>query len=194
MRHYGLGQWSDYVRGEAGDDEAELSRHLEAGCESCQRVVTSLREVASGASGERPPISAPASAETIKGIALYKEPVERQVMDLVWDSARAPWLLGEGSHDPGRQLHYANSEFVLNARVEGGAGTNASTLSGRLQSLFQVGVHDLEVRLVSERAVLDSGATGTLGEFELPLSEADPVELQIALTDARELIVTLGEE
>jgi hypothetical protein len=163
------------VRGLAGTEEAELSRHLEGGCRACERVVASLRQV----TGTDRPQASPLG-------------VERQMMELIWDSARAPWLAGDSSRDSGRQLHYANSEFELNARVEG-TENGSSVLSGRLQSRFRVGVSDLAVRVVSDHEVVDSSSTGALGEFELPLSDVDDVELQIALKDDLELIVTLTD-
>ena len=159
-----------------------MRRHLDEGCENCERVVRSLRRV--DGDDERSGLHRAASERLA---------ADREMMDLVWDSARAPWLGGADGEDEGRQLHFAHSEYELNARVANGAA-GRTTLSGRLQSRFQVGVGNLPVRLVSRRRVLDSSSTGDLGEFELPVELDEAVELQIALADDRELIATIGDE
>lgn len=167
-----------------------MQRHLEAGCENCERVVTSLRRVVEVSESERESAPADAVLGPVKGLFA----VETQVMELVWDSARAPSFVTDDSEAGSRQLRFANSEFELDARVAKQEGGSGSKLEGKLQSRFLIGVEDLEVRLVSNEEVVDSSSTDSDGAFELPLSRADGVELQIALADDRELIATLEED
>ena len=192
MRHFGIGHWTDYVRGLAAEDDAAAMRaHLEGGCETCSRVVASLREIveAGSAAGEgaAPTIGAARDLMPESSVA------ERQQMELVWDSARAPFLLDAVGSESGRQLHFATGEFELNARVEGAADDDGALLMGRLQSRYQVPVTDLRVRLVSSSRVIDSIQTGELGEFELALGPdgPSPFELWIALDEEHELVAML---
>lgn len=174
QRHFGIGQWTDFVRGAADEaDSVSMTDHLESGCESCRRVVASLR----AAYGADPVPSVQPS---------------REVMELVWDSALAPFQLADaGPAESGRQLNFSTSEFELSARLEDGDLDAATALMARLQSKFKVPVTDLPVTLCAAGSEVDSVTTGELGEFELSLDVGGSVELVIALDDEHELVATV---
>lgn len=185
MRHYGIGQWTDFVRGTAAEkDTSSMKKHLADGCDSCSRVLASLRAVEHGGS----PIGGADSRLTGRSGELATE-----VMDLVWDSARAPFQLADaGPAESGRQLNFTTSEFDLSVRLESGADGAASVLMARLQSRFEAPTSEFEVRLTAGKQAAEPVVTGELGEFELPLDSTGPFELLIVVDEHHRLVAKLA--
>jgi len=184
LRHFGIGQWTDFVRGTAAEADAfSMREHLESGCDSCRRVVASLRAVEQSGS-ERSALN--------KKTASREGKAATEVMELVWDSLRAPFqLFDAGPAESGRQLNFSSNAFELSARIEDGAGTGGAVLMARLHSKFEAPVAGFGVRLIADNGVIHTASTGELGQFELSHDFSSPVELRIALDGERELIAHL---
>ncbi len=183
MRHYGIGQWTDFVRGVAGTDEGEMREHLDTGCESCQRVERSLRRVSLVGDGEPERLSAEEVLGPIRGLFGF----ESRVLELVWDSARAPSFARGDLRETRRELHFADREYKLEMLVERPPGGGARLL-GRLVPRTAADVDALRVRLLSESSVIDLGSTDSGGGFVFWVQAAATVEVQVALSEERELV------
>ena len=187
MKHFGIWQWVDFVRG-LGEEVARsaMEMHLSRGCQRCQPLVDVMRRVASTArleAGYEPPEHVIRMAKAIFPPREPKRsPLAKLVARLVFDSFGEPIPAGMRSQDrPARHALYEAERFCLDLQLE------HEQPSGRVILVGQIADRDdrptnlahLPVWLREQKILVTSTRCNRFGEFQLAYEPARNLRLCI---------------
>ncbi len=175
MSHYEIGQWVDMVRGLVTERKrAEMSAHVNSGCQSCSRTLRILLGVAKASSVEnryQVPLYVVNGARAIFALQrperVYLFP--RIVGRLVYDSFKEPLPAGlRARHRLTRHALYEAGDFSVDIRLEHQPGTPSVTLVGQIVNRSDPGGSPagLPVYLVSGGKCLVQSTSNDYGEFQ----------------------------
>jgi len=186
--HFTEDDWVEFARWQ-GDREhrARVARHLEAGCQECERTLALWAAVLSVADQETCELPADASIRAMKRrLARQRseslgERVSRAVA-LVFDSFREPQLAAVRSTGLSpRHLLYKAGRYTIKLQVEPGTVADRLSIVGQiLNEQDPTGVlRDIAVRALKGSKTLDRTLTNELGEFHLEPDASERLALSI---------------
>lgn len=199
MKHYEVGEWTDFVRSLVAEpDRIEMEQHL-AGCPQCGAVVEFLRGVARAAQAESSyesatsELAAPAR-DVFSGLPApagardrVMEAFHTLVANLTYDSAADLRPAGARAlAASSRQLLYEAGEFSVDLRFELETESSRTTLVGQVASRKHPHrwMNGLPVAIHSGAAVLATASTNEFGEFELEYTPRQNMSIRISVTAA----------
>jgi hypothetical protein len=197
--HFTEEDWLDLARGQAGDREAALERHLAQGCSRCAATLRFWRSVLDLAAAE--PGHAPPDAAVRMARASFTPPPRRglaaraqDAAALVFDSFRQPLPAGVRALGASpRQMLYKAGPIAVRLRVEGGPGAERLSVVGQVVDDADPGraMRDLAVLALSGEETVDRTLTNDLGEFQLEPVLADDLRLSVGMPGRGPLTVSL---
>lgn len=174
-RHFTLGDWADFARKVAPQDEiAAMQAHLE-NCRKCQKeaqMMTRINEVAKRGGPIEPPDTA---LRSVRGVFAIHGPKRRRtaralVAELIFDSFRSPLQAGVRSLETdSRQLLFGAGDYRVDLRFEPRQDTDKVALVGQVLNASDPAqrLNSTPVALLLGRKVLAEARTNQFGEFHL---------------------------
>jgi hypothetical protein len=193
MKHFGVEQWLDFVRGLAGTiDRVAMEQHLSQGCKDCSALVERLRRfVAAAAADARYQIPDWAVRSACDIFELQRPDkvlfLPRLVAKLVFDSFREPALAGVRSQEEmTHQALYEAGDYCVDLRVEHERGADAVVLAGQIANRTQPEqrVSGIPVILMSGKEVLGRTVSNGSGEFQIECQAKKSLRLYVPLQQA----------
>lgn len=183
MKHYSMAAWTDFIRGLTnGSDRSEMTRHLNAPCPECGRLVALLGAVKESEAPVEVPDAMVARARAIfpKREAPRRESaVERLVASLLFDSFASAVPRGARSTASSvRRLSFGAGETNVELVVDAPKG-GAVTLTGTCSATGR------EVHLYEKQRLLQTVNTSAFGEFHLQFEPHKGMRLVITNLPAR---------
>ena len=199
MQHYGVGEWTDFVRNLVSDQaRLEMEQHR-ANCAECEAVfrfvgnlaVSARDEQVYDAASEVLADSARQAFSTQRKVSRTRDHVIRALQTLVahltYDSVADLRPVGaRASHATTRQMLYEAGDYCLDLRFDRESESPEVTLVGqvamRRDTSFQAGA--LSVLILSDRKVVAKSASNEFGEFSLQYAPARDLRLCVRIVDA----------
>lgn len=175
MKHFGPGEWTDYVREIAPEYQRKaMEAHLAEGCQKCERSLDQLRafrEAAISGAGYKAPDYMVHCARAIFALQQPEKVhiLPRVLARLVYDSFREPLPAGIRSQQRlSRQALYEAGDFRLDLRLEQERGTSSVSLVGQIENRKdpQKKVGQIPVLLASGKEVVAKTLSNHFGEFQ----------------------------
>jgi hypothetical protein len=198
MRHFSSEQWVDFVRNTLGDkDKVAMDAHLETGCKPCSVALNKWVRVREAAVRERsyhPPENA--VREVKSWMVLHGKPSQSPIIQLLFDSFRAPALAGVRSTAvAARQMLYAVGEFRIDLKLERKADTGRLFLAGQalISSDPARPAAGIRVVLLQGSKTVKVQETNEFGEFDLECDAGTRLQLRFVLPRGIEFKVPLPD-
>lgn len=195
MHHYGVEEWTDYVRGLMPAEQLQPMReHLE-GCLECalkaQLLETVIRAARSDATAE--PLGG--VVRSVKAYFTVRQPsairrVKPTGLEIAFDSLLLPTSGGGGAAAAIRQLVCYASDYALTVRLDREA--DELRLDGEILSRHSGPLPDACAFLLSRDEVLSQTVSGELGEFDLRAAGGEDLRLSVVVDEESCLEVELN--
>lgn len=200
MRHYEVGQWSDFVRNlVSAKERVAMEEHLESGCAECRAMLDFLEKVSKTAAPEgsydsvTPGLSAAARRifTTPAKAAAHPEGIldtlQALVGRLTYDSAADLQPAGaRAAHASSRQVLYEAGDYSLDLRFDRERDSLQITLVGQVAN--QREPHFCKARLpviiLSGNKVVAQTASNEFGEFSLEYIPRQNLRLCVPVINA----------
>jgi len=193
MKHFDIANWTDFIRGLAGEaDRAAMEGHLASGCPKCRHTVELLRKLAAAAR-DHAQIQTPQYAlHCAQAIFTLQQPEKVEILAriparLLYDSFREPLPAGLRTQQRlSRQALYQSGDYSLDLRLENERGSSRVALVGQIQNRKQPGKHlgGVPVLLVSGKQILAQVVSNSLGEFQMEYAPTKRLRLYVPARQA----------
>jgi hypothetical protein len=192
MKHFGLEEWADFVRG-AGDERvrAGMAEHLNAGCSRCAQAADVLGRAARIMAGESQYQVPEHAIRHAKAFFSLQRPEARRFPRiralLVFDSALEPLPAGIRSQDRlTRRALYAAGPFLLDLRFEQDPESPMLSLVGQLANRGDAPAEPAghPVLLAAGNEVVARTVTNRFGEFQIEYEPVPRLRLCLPLDPA----------
>jgi len=201
MKHYGMDQWVDFVRGLLPETETTMMReHLLEGCSECKLVADFCEQLTSVCRSmvmDEVPESAVRLAKTIFPVRRL-EPRKRAFrlpIELIYDSFMTPAPAGlRASWQVGWQALYRAGDCSLDLRIEPELHSLRATVIGQISNHVQPesGMTNVPVYLKAGKSVVAETISNRFGEFQLDYEQRGRLELCVSLEGgAKSIMVPL---
>ena len=200
MRHYEVGEWSDFARNVLSPmDRTEMEEHLAAGCVECSGQLEFVRRVAGTAAAEMayervtPDLAIAARRVFNKRPAGARWPdkaiqaLQILVAHLTYDSTLDLQPAGaRANRAASRQMLYEAGDFCLDLRFDRERDSPQVMLVGQVANKKnpEFSVAKLPVLILSGQKVITQTASNEFGEFSLEYIPRPNLRLCVPLTDA----------
>lgn len=179
-------RWADHLRGLGSEAErAELTSHLEGGCDLCAGRVAALERVLAVAAADLEQAPAASALRVVRALTALGSPRRRSllgalVLELSADTALggAPSGIRSGEPPAGRQLAFTRGGWSLEVTVEVPVHPRAAAeLIGTCGDPAGRPLTSATVMAVAEERIVGHQRTGEIGEFRLAGLPAEQLEL-----------------
>lgn len=200
MRHYEVGEWTDFARELlSGKQRAEMREHLAAGCAECSKLLEFIRQVAATAATEM------AYEAATKDLAVAARQIfaQRQsgarwteramqalrvlAAQMTYDSALDLQPAGaRANRTASRQMLYEAGDFCLDLRFDRERDSQQVMLVGQVANRKnpEFPVAKLPVLVLSGQKVITQTSSNEFGEFSLEYIPRANLRLSVPLTEA----------
>ncbi len=195
MNHYGVEEWTDFVRGLVRSKESRPMRQHLAECRDCADKARLLEKVTLAARHEECLEPLEGAVRSVKAYFTVRQPsgIRRYRplgLEIAFDSLLLPQAAGtRGAAAATRQLVCYASDYALTVRLDHGAQN--LRLDGEILSRQSGPLPDVRAFLMSRGEVLSQAVSGELGEFDLRAARRDALRLSVVIDDERCLEVEL---
>ena len=200
MKHYGIEQWADFIRGLSNTNEQdEMTAHLGSGCDNCRRLAEFTKKVhatCSSLAAQQVPDSTVRMARSIfpvRARAATKR-VNLLPIELIFDSLLVPAPAGlRASWQMGWQGLYRAGDCSVDLRIEPELTTSRASVIGQITNhvLPELEMGNLPVQLRSGKVVVAETLSNRFGEFQLEYEQQSRLKLCIDLQDSKNIQVPL---
>jgi hypothetical protein len=200
MRHYEVGEWSDFARNVLSPmDRTEMEEHLAAGCVECSGQLEFVRRVAGTAAAEMayervtPDLAIAARRVFNKRPAGARWPdkaiqaLQILMAHLTYDSTLDLQPAGaRANRAASRQMLYEAGDFCLDLRFDRERDSPQVMLVGQVANKKnpEFSVAKLPVLILSGQKVITQTASNEFGEFSLEYIPRPNLRLCVPLTEA----------
>ena len=200
MRHYEVGEWSDFARNVLSPmDRTEMEEHLAAGCVECSGQLEFVRRVAATATAEMayervtPDLAIAARRVFNKRPAGARWPdkaiqaLQILMAHLTYDSTLDLQPAGaRANRAASRQMLYEAGDFCLDLRFDRERDSPQVMLVGQVANKKnpKFSVAKLPVLILSGQKVITQTASNEFGEFSLEYIPRPNLRLCVPLTEA----------
>ncbi len=195
MNHYGVEEWTDFVRGLVRDENQRPMREHLAECEECASKARLLEKVTLAARSDSQLEPLDAAVRSVKAYFTVRQPSGTRRfkplgLEIAFDSLLLPQVAGARSGAAAtRQLVCYASDYALTVRLDQEA--KDLHLDGEILSRQSGPLADVRAFLLSRDEVLSQAVSGELGEFDLRATNGDQLRLSVVIDDERCLEVEL---
>jgi hypothetical protein len=191
MKHYGISQWVDFVRGLVPESTGTTMRNHLGGCSECRDVAEfceNLQSVLSQAASDAVPEWVVRRAKAI--FPVPAEPVRKRStlvpIELIYDSFSLPAVAGlRATWQVGWQALYRAGDCSLDLRIEPELASERAVVIGQISNHIRPGeiMEGIPVRLRSGKVVVAETRSNRFGEFLMEYEEEARLQLCIYLED-----------
>jgi hypothetical protein len=202
MEHFSVEKWIDFVnQAVTTNEKLQMDKHLNLGCESCQKTVTLWQRVRSSAAAEgnyQPPEGAVRIAKAaFAGVALDQQTkgAESKVK-VLFDSFLQPLLAGVRSAGTGtRQMLYRADPYQIDVQLEMRPGGNRVVVTGQLLNLNNPKIIAEGTRILVSNMHGDVVHTlaNQFGEFSGEVKNSGDMQLTFATPSGEPIVISLRE-
>lgn len=202
MKHFSVEKWIDFVNQAVTSNEKQLmDKHLNLGCESCQKTVSLWQRVRSSAAAEgnyQPPESAVRIAKAAfagVGLGSRKNGADSRVK-LLFDSFLQPALAGVRSASAGaRQMLYRADPYQIDVQLELKPGGNRVVVTGQLLNLSNPKAISAGTRILVSNMHGDVVHTvaNQFGEFSGEVKNSGDLQITFATPSGEPIVISLRE-
>lgn len=200
MKHYGITEWTDYIRGVAGGSLGKrMGDHLAEGCAQCGVTEAALREVAVLADKDSRLDLADGVVRSVKALFAHRQPERAQglkclALQLVYDSLLQPAPAGvRGGQAASRRLVFRGEDVALDlVLAHSEPGSADLRLSGELVSSDEGPMPDVPAQLVEDHDVVGESLTGPLGTFLLSCERPQSSHLRLLVREGEYIDIPLS--
>ncbi len=200
MKHYGIEQWADFVRGLSDFNEhSRMAAHLGSGCGNCRQLAEFTKKVqatCTSLSVQQIPESTVRLARSI--FPARAHPVVKRRMrlpvELIFDSLLVPAPAGlRASWQVGWQGLYRAGDCSVDLRIEPELTSSRAAVIGQITNhvLPELDMGNLPVRLRSGKVVVAETLSNRFGEFQMEYEQQSRLKLCIDLQDSKNIQVPL---
>lgn len=202
MKHFSTQEWIDFVNQTATtSDRQVMQKHVAMGCKRCLTMVSlweKVRNTAAVEAGYQPPQGAVRMAKAVflTANAGKHRSASRGIVELLFDSFLQPALAGTRSAAAGsRQMLYRADPYQIDIHVENKAGTNRLAVAGQILDVSnpRLTAQGVQVILSNCRGNTVLLATNDFGEFVGEVENSGDLELSIASSDERPVVISLRD-
>ncbi len=188
MNHFEIHQWTDFVRGSAGEAErAAMQAHLASGCRKCRHTTDLLHKVAAATRSDAQVQVPDYALRCARAIFLLQQPQKVQILPriparLLYDSFCEPLPAGLRTQQRlSRQALYQAGDYSLDLRLENERGSSRVALVGQIQNRKEPGkrLGEVPVLLVSGKEILAQAVSNSLGEFQMEYAPTKHLRLYV---------------
>lgn len=200
MRHYQVGEWTDFVRNLVPEEERIAMQQHRAHCSECSALAGFLEQLCQTAQAEQSYESASASlAASARNIFGGKQPSEPPMRDrvidtlrtlvayLTYDSAAELRPLGARSYRAGsRQMLYEAGDYCVDLRFNEQADTRKTTLVGQIanRTSGQYVTTPFRATIRSNTKVIAESASNEFGEFSFEFASRYDLRVCVSIPEA----------
>jgi hypothetical protein len=200
MVHFSTAQWFEFAHGTPPpEQEAAMRRHLEEGCDACQKLSAMWKEVlelSGRESGYQPPSGA---VRSVKAMFVPERrwkwlPEIAEWAQLLFDSIREPSLAAvRGSQASSRQFLQEARPFVIDLRMECEPARKKVHLIGQVVNSKEPNknVADVEVFLLKGEHLAARTMANISGEFDLEFVDEEDLQLFIDIRGQKVIEIRL---
>jgi hypothetical protein len=193
MKHFGLAEWTDFVRGLVEKSaRPALEHHLASGCRKCRHTADLLRKLVMAARSDSQVQVPDYALRCARAIFLLQQPEKVLILPriparLLYDSFREPLPAGLRTQQRlSRQYLYQAGDYSLDVRLENERGSPRVALVGQIQNRKQPGkrLGSVPVQLLSGKQVLAQATSNSLGEFQMEYEPNKHLRLYVPMRQA----------
>ena len=194
MSHYGVEEWTDFVRGLVRSESRQpMRRHLSE-CEDCAQKARLLEKVTLAARSDAQLEPLDGAVRSVKAYFTVRQPngtrrFKPLGLEIAFDSFLLPEVSGARGAAATRQLVCYASDYALTVRLDHEA--RDLHLDGEILSRQSGPLADVRAFLLSRDQVLSQTVSGRLGEFDLRAGYREALRLSVVIDDERCLEVEL---
>jgi len=202
MEHFSVEKWIDFVN-QAGttSEKQQMDKHLNLGCDSCQKTVSLWQRVRASAAVEgnyQPPESAVRIAKSaFAGVGLgSREKGADSRVKLLFDSFLQPVLAGVRSAGAGtRQMLYRADPYQIDVQLEMKPGGNRVVVTGQLLNLSNPKAIAAGTRILVSNMHGDvvHTAANQFGEFSGEVKNSGDLQITFATPSGEPIVISLRE-
>ncbi|HWC97581.1 MAG TPA: hypothetical protein VG456_12540 [Candidatus Sulfopaludibacter sp.] len=190
MKHYGIAEWVDFVRGLSKPGEADgMRQHLAAGCAECQGISDFCETLAKVCRGMAPMPVPSQTLQRARSIFLMKFPRPskrsfRIPIEVIFDSFLVPAPVGlRSSWQVGWQALYHAGDCSLDLRLEPELHTCRAAIIGQVANhqAPEAEMANLPVCLKSGKVVVAETRSNRFGEFQMEYEQQKRLQLYVYL-------------
>lgn len=194
MSHYGVEEWTDYVRGLVRDEEKQPMREHLAGCDECTEKARLLERVTWAARSDAKLVPLDGAVRSVKAYFTVRQPSGMRRfrplgLEIAFDSLLLPQPAGTRGAVATRQLVCYASDYALTVRLD--QATRNLHVDGEILSRQSGPLADVRAFLLSRGEVLSQAVSGELGEFDLEAANGSELRLSVVIDEERCLEVEL---
>jgi hypothetical protein len=200
--HFDEERWVDFVRKVISPDaEARMQRHLDEGCDVCQRTHTMWLHVVDAAAGESRSEPPKASVQLVKAAFAIRRKLPvlsrlARMARVVFDSLYEPLPVGvRGGALPARHILHEAGPYFIDVRLERESEI-VSSLIGQVLPVQESGLEPTSAGiLLVERGetIMAQTITNSMGEFKLECDHRKDLTLYVDIAGSAPIGVTLPQ-
>jgi hypothetical protein len=191
MKHYGIAQWVDFVRGLVPETTGLMMRnHLADGCSRCREdaeFCQNLQNVSTQMASYTAPAWVVRRAKAIFPVAAEPERKRTRLIpiQLIYDSFSLPAAGLRSSWQVGWQALYRAGDCSLDLRIEPEPASARAAVIGQLSNHTRPGekMEGIPVCLKSGKLVVAETRSNRFGEFLMEYEEEGRLQLCVYLDD-----------
>jgi hypothetical protein len=200
MKHFTTEDWIDFANElVAGSKREDMERHLNEGCERCQKTAElwqKIRQTANSAASCEPPISAVriAKAAFTRVPTRESDEAKPRLVEVLFDSFLQPLAQGARSSDSGaRQMLYRAEPYQVDVQIEAKPAANKLIVTGQLFDMRHPEVPSANIPVVISnlRGNVVQTVTNEFGEFREEINASSDLELKLLGDDEKAVILSL---
>ena len=202
MEHFSVEKWIDFVNQAVTSSEREkMDKHLQPGCESCQKTVSFWQRVHSSAAAEgnyQPPEGAVRIAKAAfagAGLGSRKKGADSRVK-VLFDSFLQPIFAGARSAGTGaRQMLYRADPYQIDVQLEMKPNGNRVVVTGQLLNLSDPKIIAAGTRVLVSNMHGDvmNTVANEFGEFSGEVKNSGDLQLTFATPSGEPIVISLRE-
>lgn len=196
MSHYGVEEWTDFVRGLVREENQQPMREHLAECDACAEKARLLEKVTLAARTDTQLEPLDGAVRSVKAYFTVRQPsgtrrFKPMGLEIAFDSLMLPQAAGArgGAAVATRQLVCYASDYALTVRLDEEA--KDLRLDGEILSRQSGPLPDVRAFLLSRDEVLSQTVSGELGEFDLRAASNEKLRLSVVIDHERCLEVEL---
>jgi hypothetical protein len=189
MKHYGIAQWADFVRGVTPEQDSGMMReHLATGCPECRQVLDFCHKLARVCLALAPRRAPEAAVRNARAIFPIRRPDPRRTVrlpiELIYDSFLVPAPAGmRASWQVGWQALYRAGDCSLDLRIEPELQSSRAAVIGQISNhtVPEIEMANIPVCLRLGRLVVAETVSNRFGEFQMEYEQQGRLQLCVYL-------------
>lgn len=200
MKHFTTEEWIDFVNEAVGKTIRQaMERHLEQGCQRCNKAVSlwrKVRQTAKSAVQSQPPEDTVRIAKAgFSANRVHAQPGNASgLVELLFDSFLQPLAAGARSSESLiRQMLYRAEPYQVDLHIEAKTGGKKIIVTGQLLDLRNPDLpgRDVPVVISNLRGHVVQTVTNEFGEFREEIRSSSDLELKLLGDNEKAVIISL---